>query len=426
MKEMQRVLQIRDFLLLWIGQSTSVLGDQFNYIAMSWLVLKMTGDPLALGTVLAIGGIPRAVFTVIGGAIADRITPRRVMLAADLIRLGISTLLAVQVFTGTLQVWMIYLYSLVSGVVSGAFQPAAMSITPHLVPADDLQAGNSVMQGSMQLIGFVGPAAAGVMIAAIPTLRISISSAMAFDAATFIVSVLTLWAMHPGTAGASPEADGKHAGVLQSIREGFAYMFGDPALRSMFLLIAVANFAFGGPVEVGVPALANARFPEGAAALGLIFAGFAGGNLLGIILSGSLPRPSRQLIKVVMVVMFAVFGIGLAALAWISSTWVAMADMFILGGLNGYLAILLMTAMQRSTPRAMLGRLMSMIVLANLGLMPLSQAIGGAMLHWNIPALFLIAGGLLLACAAYLAVPAVNSLLVTRFLSEATQPAPTE
>src|SRR5690349_8578905 len=92
---MAHVLGIRDFRLLWIGQSTSLLGDQFNFIAMSWLVLKMTGDPLALGTVLALGGIPLAIFTLIGGAIADRISPRRVMLISDVVRLLISALLAV-------------------------------------------------------------------------------------------------------------------------------------------------------------------------------------------------------------------------------------------------------------------------------------------------------------------------------------------
>ena len=69
---MRRVLSIRDFFLLWIGQCTSLLGDQFNSIAGAWLVLKITGDPLALGAVMALGGIPRAIFTVIGGAVTDR------------------------------------------------------------------------------------------------------------------------------------------------------------------------------------------------------------------------------------------------------------------------------------------------------------------------------------------------------------------
>jgi Transmembrane secretion effector len=415
---MKRVFAIRDFFLLWIGQSTSLLGDQFHFIALSWLVLKMTGDPLALGIVLAVGGIPRAVFTLIGGAITDRISPRRVMLISDVIRLFISALLAVQVLTGTLPIWMIYIYGFIVGVVSGAFEPAAMSMAPHLVPSEDLQAGNSVMQGSMSLISFIGPAAAGVMIAAFRDVKIGVALAMAFDAFTFLVSVVTLWMMKTGGELIASNQKAGAVGMLDSIREGIVFMFKDPALRAMLILIAVANFAFGGPILVGVPYLANTRFPEGAAAYGLIISGYAGGNLLGIILSGVLPKLSQRLFKVLSVAMFAFFGLGLGAMAWINITAVATVDLFILGVLNGYLGILLITGLQRSTPKEMLGRLMSMIVLANLGLMPLSQAIAGVMLHWSVAPMFLLAGAMLLACAVYIGIPSVASLLTVRFLGE--------
>ncbi|HEY9153149.1 MAG TPA: MFS transporter [Anaerolineales bacterium] len=418
---MKRIFAIRDFLLLWIGQSTSLLGDQFHFIAMSWLVLKMTGDPLALGIVLAVGGIPRAIFTLIGGAITDRISPRRVMLISDFIRLFISALLAAQVLTGTLQIWMIYVYSFIVGIVSGAFEPAAMSMTPHLVPSEDLQAGNSVMQGSVSLISFVGPAAAGAMIAIFHDVKIGVALAMAFDAFTFIVSVVTLWMMKMGGEAINAIQKSEAVNMFESIREGIVFMFKDPALRAMLILIAVANFAFGGPILVGVPYLANTRFPEGAAAYGLIISGYAGGNLLGIILSGVLPKLSQRLFKILIVAMFAIFGLGLGAMAWIHITGVAVADMFILGVLNGYLGILLITGLQRSTPKEMLGRLMSMILLANLGLMPLSQAIAGAMLRWSVAPMFILAAAMLLACAVYIAIPSVAYLLTVRFIGESSE-----
>ena len=197
-------------------------------------------------------------------------------------------------------------------------------------------------------------------------------------------------------------------------------MFRDPVLRTVFILIAVANFAFGGPVIVGVPYLADTRFPEGAAAYGLIISGFAGGNLLGVILSGVLPKLSKWLFKILMIVMFVLFGVGLGALVWINHTGVAVVDMFILGVLNGYISILLITGLQRNSPKEMLGRLMSMIVLANLGLVPLSQAISGAVMRWNISPVFLVAGGMLLACAVYLSVPRIGSLLADHFVGESS------
>jgi len=84
---MKRVMALRDFRLLFAGASTSLLGDQFALIATPWLVLQLTGDPLALGIVLALEGIPRAAFMLIGGAITDRFSPRLIMLASDVLRL---------------------------------------------------------------------------------------------------------------------------------------------------------------------------------------------------------------------------------------------------------------------------------------------------------------------------------------------------
>ena len=413
---MKRVLAVRDFFLLWIGQSTSLLGDQFHAIAGAWLVLKLTGDPLALGTVLALGGIATAVFTVIGGAITDRISPRKVMLTSDAIRLCLSAMLATQIFTGTLQVWMIYIYSLVEGIVSGVFAPASMSMAPRLVPPEDLQAGNSVMQGSMQLIRFVGPAVAGGLIAAFPKENVGVGLALAIDAVTFIASIVTLWMMKSG--GEVIVSDGTQAksNVLQSIVDGVRFVIEDPFLKFLFLLIAVANLAFSGAVAVGVPFLADTRFPEGAAAYGLILSGFAGGNLLGIILSGSLPKMPGKMIGVFMVTMFLVLSAGVSSLAWIAWTWVAMADLFVQGVLNGYLSILLITSLQQNTPKEMLGRLMSMVLLAGIVLAPLSTAISGAVLHWNVPALFLGAGALLLICAVYLMRPQMSQMVSMRLV----------
>jgi MFS family permease len=422
---MKRVFGIRDFSLLFAGQTTSLLGDQFYSIAGAWLVLRLTGDPLALGLVIALGTIPRAIFTIIGGAITDRVSPRQVMLLSDIIRLVLTALMAVQIFTGTLQAWMIYVYSLVFGIVGGVFAPASMSMAPTLVSSEDLQAGNSVMQGSMQLIGFVGPAVAGALIAAFPRQNVGVGIAIAFDAFTFIVSVVTLWMMHAGRQVTNSAAAAPRASVWTSIRAGLAYMLKDPALRIMFILIAIANFAFGGPVLVGIPFLANTRFPEGAAAYGLIISGYAGGNLLGIILCGVLPKLKQQMLKVFLVAMFLLFGLGTASLAWIGSSWLAFAVMLVMGILNGYLSITLITGLQRNTPREMLGRIMSMVVLANLVFMPLSQTIAGAVLRWNVPLLFVAAGVLMALCAVYLGVPRIGSLLSAQLASNQSSPAKT-
>jgi MFS family permease len=308
-------------------------------------------------------------------------------------------------------------YSLIEGIVAGVFAPASLSMAPRLVPDEDLQAGNSVMQGSMQLIRFVGPAVAGGLIAAFPRENLGVGLALTVDAATFIASIVTLWMMKAGGEIVLSENSSAKKDIWGSIVDGFRFVVSDPFLRTLFGLLAVANFAFGGAVVVGIPFLADTRFPGGAAAYGLIISGYAGGNLLGIILSGSLPKPSGRIIKILVATMFLLFGIGTGALAWITATWLAMADLLILGVLNGYLAILLITGLQQNTPKELLGRLMSMVLLAGIALVPLSQAISGAILRWSVPALFVSSGGLLSICAAYLLKPNISAMMSAHLAS---------
>lgn len=161
---MQNVFSIRDFRLLFTGVSTSLLGDQFTLIATSWLVLQLTDDPLALGIVLALEGIPRALFMLFGGALTDRFSPRFIMLAADTVRLLLAGMMAVVVFSGIVELWMLYAFSLGFGMAAGFAVPAGNSIVPLLVEEKDLQAGNAIVMGVGQLVGFVGPVLAGILI----------------------------------------------------------------------------------------------------------------------------------------------------------------------------------------------------------------------------------------------------------------------
>lgn len=406
-----KVLGIRDFLLLWVGQGTSMLGDQFHSIAGAWLVMKMTGDPMAIGMVMALGGVTRAIFTVIGGAVTDRISPRKLMLISDSVRLFISAILAAQVFTGTMQIWMIYIFGAVNGIMGGLFGPASMSIVPLIVPEEDLQTGNSLTQGSSSLIGFIGPALAGGLIASFSDEKTGMGLAIAIDAMTFVVSVITLWKMRSVEIVKTSIKNTKPANILISIKDGFGYMLKDPVLRMILILIALANLCFSGPLLVGIPYLADTRFAGGAAAYGIIISGFAGGTLLGIILSGVLPKFSKRIVRGLMIALFAAFGVGIFAMGWISITWMATLDLFILGVLEGYLFLLMITSLQRTTPKDLLGRLMSMILLANLSMVPLSQALSGFALRWSVVSVFVAAGLIMIVTSVTMAFSPTTDLM---------------
>ena len=119
-------------------------------IALPWLALLLTGSALALGTVLAVMAIPRAVFMLVGGAYVDRLSPRRVMLISNAVRFVAVTLLGVIVLAGAAQLWMLYVFALVFGVADAFFYPAQTAIMPELVEGDQLQQANGITQGTTQ------------------------------------------------------------------------------------------------------------------------------------------------------------------------------------------------------------------------------------------------------------------------------------
>jgi MFS family permease len=399
---MKRVMALRDFRLLFAGATTSLLGDQFALIATPWLVLQLTGDPLALGIVLALEGIPRAAFMLVGGAITDRLSPRLIMLASDTLRLVLTALMAAVIFAGVVHMWMVYAFALGFGLVAGFAVPAENSIVPMIVDEGDLQAGNSLMMGVTQLAGFVGPTIAGILIGGYSSSDFGIGLAFAIDAVTFAVSAITLWLIRTGQrhdAGAPQKET-----VWDSILAGVRHLWNDQSLRFLFLVMTAINFLMVGPLLVGIPVLADERLPEGAVAFGLLMSAYAGGNLVGYLLAGALPAPRGIVLRIILIALLGGFGTVIGAMGFLRSTWVDFGLLLALGVGNGYIGIILFTWIQRQTPQIMLGRMMSMVMFASTGLVPVSEALSGAVSKWDLTMLFASAGVLVFLVTLWTAV----------------------
>ena len=401
---MGKVLSLPDFRLLFTGTAASLLGDQFSLIATPWLVLKMTSDPLALGLILALEGLPRALFMLLGGAITDRFSPRKVMLAASLMRFALTALMALLVFSGAAEMWMIYLFGLLFGILAGFAVPAENSIVPMLVKKEDLQAGNSLIMGVTQLAGFIGPSLAGILIGRFSSSNTGIVLSFSIDSLTFLVSALTIWLIRQNMEKqAAIETGQTQQGMLAEILEGVRYLWADTALRMMFSVLMALNFLLIGPLMVGIPVLADQRLPQGAAAYGLLLSAFAGGSLLGILLAGTLPRPCWKSLSALILLLLASFGVAIALLGLSASTWLDFGLLALLGLGNGYMSILLFTWIQTRTPQNMLGRMMSLFTFSSTGLVPVSQALAGVVCKWSTTFMFLIAGLLVLVLTLWAA-----------------------
>lgn len=370
-----------------------------------------------LGIVLALEGIPRALFMLFGGALTDLFSPRIILLLSDLIRLVLAAIMALVVFTGTVQIWMLYAFGLGFGLVAGFAVPAGNSITPMIVDEKDLEAGNSIVMGGGQLVGFVGPVLAGIVIGNFSDSLFGVGLALSIDAATYAVSALMLWLMRSGGTLSSLTDDVKES-VWQSIRAGLEYVWNDAALRLMFLVIIAINFLFVGPILVGIPVLANQHLTEGAMAFGLLMSAFAGGNLGGYLVAGSVPKPSGKSMRILLTILLASFGVAMVLMGFIHSTWIDFGLMLLLGIGNGYITIILFTWIQTRAPKTMLGRIMSLVTLSSIGLVPVSQALSGALSTWNLTLLFVSAGTLIVLMTGW---TAFQPALVTFSESLATE-----
>ena len=388
-----RILASGPFRSLWAAHLLTLLGESFSYVAMPWLVLQLTGSGLAVGTVLALQAVPRTALMIVGGAIADRVSPRLAMLGSAAVRALVMGLLAVLILTHAVQLWEVYVAALAVGTVSAFFLPARYAVLPGVVPDHQLEAGNALLNLNQQGSFVVGPAVAGVLIATTST-----GAAFAADAAAFALAtaLLLLVAVKPRPDADQAPGDGSRS-LLREIVDGLAYTWNDVGLRSVIALIAVVDFWYAGAMEVGLPVLTQQRFGQGAAAFGSMVAAFGAGSTIGVIVSGLTRVPPRMGPLVIGVVSWLGVGLGLLGLA--PNLVVAVSVAAATGVATGAANTFGLTWLQRRTVDAMLGRVMALVMLASFGLAPVALGLAGLLAIHHVGLIFGVGAAMILAAA---------------------------
>jgi MFS family permease len=386
--------------LRWLmsGALISNLGDQFTLIALPWAVLQMTRDPLILGVVLAMVGVPRALFILFGGAIVDRHSPQRVLLWSKVANVVLLVLLAAGVGSATLTLPALCGLALGLGVASAFGIPAATSMLPAVVAPSQLAAANGMMMGLRQLTLFVGPLLAGLLItlggggaAAAGVASPGLAWAFALDAASFMLSA---WTLSQVRSRVLP-SPGRQA-VLAAVADGLRSFWADRDLRAFLGYGAVVSLFIAGPVQIALPVLASSTPGLGAAAFGTMLGAHGAGTLLGMAWAGM--RPSWRIggLGLTILTMDGVVGLLFMPMGHVTAIWQGAGLLLLVGALGGFIQVLVFTWLQQRVAPAMMGRAMSLFMFIFVGLAPLSAAATGALLRWvALPDLFAGAGGLL-------------------------------
>ncbi|MFV2084394.1 MFS transporter [Micromonospora sp. LOL_021] len=400
-------LRSRGYRLLFAAELVSVFGDAFHAVALPFLVYQLGGGGRELGLLVAGYGVCRLATTPLGGILSDRIGPWRVMLISDLSRVVFTAGIVAAAVADDPSVPVIAVLVAGTGLGAGLFQPAAYAITPRLLPADQLQAGNGLHSTASFTAGMIGPGVAGLVVAAL-------SPAVAFgvDAATFAVSAVCL-AMIGGVArgtappppvdgdpqpgsvgpdGGAPPSDAPPVGFWRLLRES-------ALLRTVLLVTAAANLTVGGMVRIGLPSLSNGELAAGAGGLGGLLAAFTAGSLVGGLFSAGLAGLPRRGATAMLAGM--VLGLAIAAVPFAGYLGAVVA--LVVAGLASTVTnVLVITTMQQSTAPHLLGRVMSAIVFAALSLFPLSTVTAGLVVdRYGSTAVFLASGATLLAAFVF-------------------------
>lgn len=396
---------LRDRNVAWLmgGSLVSLLGDQFTLVALPWLVLRLTGDTLVLGTVLALLGIPRALFILLGGALVDRHSPQRVLMLSKHFNTVLLGTLALLVLFDRLTLPLVYALALGIGLSTAFSIPAATSMLPQVVAPQQLPAANGLLMGLRQLSFFVGPLLAGLVIALFGDGRAGgtgslheahgLGLAFGLDALSFVFSALTL-----AQVRCTPPPVRAHAPMLAAVAEGLRTFWHDRALRSCLLYWSAVALLITGPVQIALPVLASERPELGAAAFGGLLAAYGAGTLAGMVVSGARPHLRAVNLGLTILLVDALVGLLFIPMGRITALWQGLALLGAIGVLGGYMQVTVFTWIQRRVAPALLGRAMSVFLFIYMGLTPLSSAATGWVLRSvSLSTLFMAAGGALVA-----------------------------
>jgi MFS family permease len=379
------VLRFRDFRLLWLGQSASMLGDGLIIVAVGLFVTRLTGDPGDVGIVLTAYVVPLVVFLLVGGVLADRLPRTAVMITTDVVRAGLHATLALLIVLDVVRIWHMVVIGLLFGTAQAFFQPAFSGLLPQTVPEEGIQTAQALSGVSRELSAFVSPAIATALV-----LSVGGSAAFALDAATFAISALTLTRVRARSRGEAPRGPGE-ATMLVELREGWAAVRARSWVWATILAFAIALMAALAPFFALGPSVSRDVYGS-EAVFGLGNAFWGAGTILGA-LAGTRWRPRRPMrsglaVSVVWPGTIALFGAGPPTVLLYSATMASGVGL-------GLFGVWWETALAQRIPPHLLSRVSAWDWMGSLGLLPAGYLLSGPLARaWSGSAV-LVGGGLI-------------------------------
>ncbi|MDT0275772.1 MFS transporter [Blastococcus goldschmidtiae] len=390
--------------LFW-GVAATMLGQQMTLVAVPFQVYALTGDSLMVGVTSIVALVPLVVFGLLGGAIADSMDRRRLMLITSVGAAVTSALLALQaLLPGEGNLVVLWVLTACVSAFAAVNQPTRSAAIPAIVGPAEVPAANALSMTVRQAGVIVGPLLAGVLIGVG-----ELFLAYAVDALGFLVAALLL-------RGLPPLPPGRNAGPLRlgaavrGVGEGFVFLRTQPVLLMTFVVDVIA-MCFAWPQAV-FPELSENRFADSPNSLGWLFAGVSIGALLMGLTSGWVSRVDRQ--GAVVLAAIAVWGVAIIGFGWAPSLWLAVLCLAVAGAGDMVSAVLRSSMLQLAAPEEMRGRMQGVFIVVVAGGPRLGDLRAGALASAASVSVAMVSGGVVVVLAMALVAVLVPSFWLFR------------
>jgi MFS family permease len=356
----------REYRLLWLGQLGASASLWMEQVARPLLIYSLTGSPLWVGLIAATRMLPQLLLGIFAGVIADRVDKRQILLRSQLITLSMHTLTALLLLRGSLEPWMVFVTTFISGSSMAFNQPARQSLIPRLVPAESLPNAIALNSAARNMMRIGGASLAGLLL-----LFVDMGGLYLIQAILYVWVMLWTYQL-PSTPNTKPRSEGS---FWLELREGFAFAQQDQVVSSL-LSLSLLLFVFGLPYQsVFIPLLALQVLQRGESGAGVLLSVTGVGALLGSLL---VARFGGRITKhgVVMGVLLCTFGLSLVVLSRAESLLFVVPALVLTGATHTSFMSLNNTVVLTRTPPELQGRVMSLFSLDR-GLVPFGATLAG-------------------------------------------------
>jgi MFS family permease len=360
-----------DFWLFLVGQALSRLGSSFTAFALPLLVYLETGSALDLGIATAATFVPYLLFGLVLGAWVDRSNRKRLMVATDLGRAAVVATIPLVAALGILSAWWIYAVAFVSSTLTIAFEACEFAAMPNLARGADLTALNGRVQSSYSIAAVVGPLVAGMLVN-----LVSPPTVILIDTVTFLISAWTIALIrtrfNAGAPGSPP------GGVLDDVRAGLRYVWQQPALRNISIMMAMVNF-LAITTNAQLVLFATRQLRASSTEIAWLYAA----ESLGMGVLALVVAPLRRRLSFAQVALgaLAVFGAVIVVFALNTSYPLALVLWALGGGTSIMFNVAASSLRQKIVPDDMLGRVMTIASVLAWSAIPVGSLVGGAVIQ---------------------------------------------